>query len=107
MDYIFEPRFETRVVEANKRETNDIKPSEVSAMTTTAPAEVSEQPAIDLSNSAYYFNRYLSLLEFNLRVLAQAEDKSLPLLERLRFLMIFSSNMDEFFEIRLAGLQRD
>lgn len=76
-------------------------------MTTTAPAEVTEQPAIDLHNSAYYFNRYLSLLEFNLRVLAQAEDKTLPLLERLRFLMIFSSNMDEFFEIRLAGLQRD
>lgn len=76
-------------------------------MTTTAPAEISESPAIDLTNSAYYFNRYLSLLEFNLRVLAQAEDKTLPLLERLRFLMIFSSNMDEFFEIRLAGLQRD
>ena len=76
-------------------------------MTTSAPVEVTEQPPIDLSDSAYYYNRYLSLLEFNLRVLAQAEDKALPLLERLRFLMIFSSNMDEFFEIRLAGLQRD
>ncbi len=76
-------------------------------MTSTAPTEITEQPAIDLTNSAYYVNRYLSLLEFHLRVLAQAEDKSLPLLERLRFLMIFSSNMDEFFEIRLAGLQRD
>lgn len=74
---------------------------------TIAPADINETPAIDLSNSAFYVNRYLSLLEFNMRVLAQAEDKSLPLLERVRFMMIFSSNMDEFFEIRLAGLQRD
>lgn len=62
---------------------------------------------IDLNDSNYYLNRYLSLLEFNLRVLAQAEDTELPLMERLKFLLIFSSNMDEFFEVRLAGLQRD
>ncbi|RLU00706.1 polyphosphate kinase 1 [Ketobacter sp.] len=62
---------------------------------------------IDLGDSAYYTNRYISLLEFNLRVLAQAEDVTLPLMERLKFLLIFSSNMDEFFEVRLAGLQRD
>ncbi|MEE2733087.1 MAG: polyphosphate kinase 1 [Pseudomonadota bacterium] len=64
-------------------------------------------PQIDLADSAYYTNRYISLLEFNLRVLAQAEDVTLPLMERLKFLLIFSSNMDEFFEVRLAGLQRD
>lgn len=65
------------------------------------------EPQIDLGDSAYYCNRYISLLEFNLRVLAQAEDAELPLMERLKFLLIFSSNMDEFFEVRLAGLQRD
>ncbi len=66
-----------------------------------------ENNSIDLSNPELYINRYLSLLEFNLRVLAQAEDTELPLLERLKFLLIFSANMDEFFEIKLAGLQRD
>ncbi len=63
-----------------------------------------QTPELDLQNPAWYINRELSLLAFNRRVLNQALDTSTPLLERLRFLTIFSSNLDEFFEIRAAGL---
>ena len=61
--------------------------------------------APDLKASDYYINRELSFLEFNQRVLALALDESVPLLERLKFLCISSSNLDEFFEIRVAGLK--
>jgi len=56
-------------------------------------------------NPDHYINRELSLLAFHHRVLAQAEDANIPLLERLRFVCIASSNLDEFFEIRVAGLK--
>jgi len=55
--------------------------------------------------SDHFLNRELQALEFNRRVLAQAEDKSVPLLDRLKFLCIVSSNLDEFFEIRVSGLK--
>lgn len=53
----------------------------------------------------HFLNRELSLLQFQRRVLAQAADKRVPLLERLRFLCIVSSNLDEFFEIRVSGIK--
>ena len=66
--------------------------------------ENNKTPSIDLDNPDLYLNRDLSLLEFNWRVLQQALDTSVPLLERLNYLCISSTNLDEFFEVRVAGL---
>jgi polyphosphate kinase len=61
-------------------------------------------PPRSLVNPEFYLNRSLSWLAFNRRVLEEAEDESNPLLERVKFLAITASNLDEFFEIRIAGL---
>ena len=58
----------------------------------------------DLSDPALYYNRELSWLQFNERVLELAEDTAIPLLERVKFCAIYSSNLDEFFMVRVAGL---
>ena len=68
-----------------------------------APAG-SGEPGAELEDPALYFNRELSWLDFNERVLELAEDASVPLLERVKFCAIYASNLDEFFMVRVAGL---
>ena len=67
-------------------------------------ADTETGESVDLADGRWYINQELSLLEFNRRVLEQAKDDRVPLLERLNFLCISCSNLDEFFEVRAAGL---
>src|ERR1700712_5757218 len=69
---------------------------------TTSATETVAAP--DLQDPALYYNRELSWVQFNERVLELAEDASVPLLERVKFCAIYSSNLDEFFMVRVAGL---
>ena len=71
---------------------------------TQSPTQVEPPAALDLDHSELYFNRELSWLDFNDRVLQLAEDTAVPLLERLKFCAIHTSNLDEFFMVRVAGL---
>jgi polyphosphate kinase len=72
------------------------------ATANNAPPEPGASNGADVDR---YFNRELSWVEFNRRVLEEATDDSLPVLERLKFLSIFSTNLDEFFMIRMSGLK--
>lgn len=80
------------------------RPRTRTAVKKTPSRELAVTP-VDLGDSALYIHREMSQLQFNVRVLDQALDESMPLQERLKFLLIFSRNMDEFFEIRVAGLK--
>ncbi|HZC18445.1 MAG TPA: RNA degradosome polyphosphate kinase, partial [Rubrobacteraceae bacterium] len=68
--------------------------------------EIAEKQEVSFSDPSLYINRELSWLSFNERVLAQAKDARHPLLERVRFIAISETNLDEFFMIRVSGLQQ-
>jgi polyphosphate kinase len=72
----------------------------------TQTPETSPRPSERFSDPKNFINRELSWLEFNRRVLEEAQDPTQPLIERVKFLTIFSSNLDEFFEIRVAGIKQ-
>ena len=69
------------------------------------PIELTETALPNLKDPALYLNKELAQLEFNFRVLAQAQDPAIPLLERMRFLCISNANLDEFFEVQVAILR--
>ncbi|MBK5275869.1 MAG: RNA degradosome polyphosphate kinase, partial [Desulfuromonadales bacterium] len=74
--------------------------------TSEATAVAADTQVFDLSDSQWYLNRELTWLEFNQRVLHEAEDSRTPLLERVKFLAIVSANLDEFFMKRIGGLKQ-
>src|SRR6266702_1158799 len=80
----------------------DAQPAAAEPIESVAPRAPSD--SLDLEDSSLYFNRELSWLDFNERVLQLAEDASVPLLERVKFCAIWESNLDEFFMVRVANL---
>src|SRR6478609_6696277 len=83
-----------------------LTPPPPSSLLASRPSSLSLPPQEDLHSTSLYLNRELSWLEFNARVLAEAENEAVPLLERLKFHAIVASNLDEFFMVRVAGLKQ-
>ena len=84
-------------------------PDEAASITSEAPPTTTTDSGVlgeSLEDPGLYFNRELSLLQFQRRVLAEAVDPRNPLLERVKFIAILQSNIDEFFMVRVAGLMQ-
>ena len=102
------PELPAAPIALSESEAPDVAPVAPLAEAPAAPLEEAPAalPVPGLDDSSLYIHRELSQLKFNIRVLEQSLDEGTPLLERLKFLLIFSSNLDEFFEIRVAGLKK-